>query len=506
MGSFRSSKQGSAAFSHVHMRGSRLGVALGAALLLTLLAATPAFGAGVSVDAGAVLRYDPPATEDNNLTITQGAANDFTVSDSAALTAGVGCAPVPGDANSATCTGATTIRVNVSFGNDTVVINASVPSTIFGRDGNDNLTGGSGPDLIDGHTGNDTINVRGPGPDTVICASNDADVVTSDADDTVSAACRNDNGVDPVATITGGPSGPTNQSTVAFDFVVNETDVQLECSLEPVGTPEAPLPCAPGDPQGPLADGDYTFSVRANDDVSTGVWDTRAFTVDTQAPQVTVTAPGPDPINDSTPTFQLDAPDEPGVSFDCAIDAGAFESCGGNSSASFTTPALANGAHTVTVRGTDPAGNSTVAGPLDFVTEAAADPGGGGPPPPSSPAQPRRIIIESLVLISGRSVKMSRRGIVTINLNCAGTRHCTGRMTITTAEPVNRRARKLTRLGSKRFSIAANHKRNVKVRFSKTKRRLAKRLKRFKAKVVINEVDERGNPRISSRIFILRAR
>ena len=38
------------------------------------------------------------------------------------------------------------------------------------------------------------------------------------------------------------------------------------------------------------------------------------------------------------------------------------------------------------------------------------------------------------------------------------------------------------------------------------RRLLAKRLKRFKAKVVIREVDQRGNARISSRVFILRAR
>ncbi len=79
-------------------------------------------------------------------------------------------------------------------------------------------------------------------------------------------------------------------------------------------------------------------------------------------------------------------------------------------------------------------------------------------------------------------------------------------MRITTAEPVSRKSRKLVTLGSKRFTIAANKKRKVNVRFSKSKRRLAKRLKRFKAKVVISEVDQRGNPRISSRIFILRAR
>ena len=127
-------------------------------------------------------------------------------------------------------------------------------------------------------------------------------------------------------------------------------------------------------------------------------------------------------------------------------------------------------------------------------------------PADSRPLQPRRIIIESLVLISGRAVKMSRKGVVSIGLQCAGSLACKGRMTITTAAPVKRRSRKLERLGSARFSIAANKRKNVKVRFSKSKRSLVKKLKRFKAKVVITEVDHRGNQRISSRVFILRAR
>ena len=110
------------------------------------------------------------------------------------------------------------------------------------------------------------------------------------------------------------------------------------------------------------------------------------------------------------------------------------------------------------------------------------------------------------MLISGKSVKMSKRGTVTISLQCAGKRRCKGRMSITTAEPVSRKRRKLVTLGSKKFTIAPGKKRNVKVRLSKSKRKLARKLKRFKAKVVIREVDQRGNPRISSRVFILRAR
>jgi hypothetical protein len=101
---------------------------------------------------------------------------------------------------------------------------------------------------------------------------------------------------------------------------------------------------------------------------------------------------------------------------------------------------------------------------------------------------------------------MTRKRTVSIRLQCAGTNTCKGRMSISTAEPVKRRSRKLERLGSARFSIAANKAKNVKVRFSKKKARLAKKLKRFKAKVVITEIDKRGNPRVSSRVFILRAR
>src|SRR4026209_1969866 len=120
MGSFRSSRQGSAALSHVHMRGSRLGIALAAALLLTLLAATPALGANVLMD-GTTLRYNAAPGEANTLTITQSGA-EFTVSDSAAVPPGSGCASV--NATSATCSGATLIRVNVGDLDDTVTIDA----------------------------------------------------------------------------------------------------------------------------------------------------------------------------------------------------------------------------------------------------------------------------------------------------------------------------------------------------------------------------------------------
>ena len=123
----------------------------------------------------------------------------------------------------------------------------------------------------------------------------------------------------------------------------------------------------------------------------------------------------------------------------------------------FTTSVLPDGDYVLSVEGTDAAGNSTTT-EAPFKINAVPNGGGIGPPTPAS-VKPQRIIIESLVLISGRAVKMSRRGVVSIGLQCAGTKRCTGRMAITTAEPVKRRSRKLARLGSARFTIAANKRR-----------------------------------------------
>jgi hypothetical protein len=220
------------------------------------------------------------------------------------------------------------------------------------------------------------------------------------------------------------------------------------------------------------------------------------FVVDTTAPQVSITGPTVSPS--AQPIFEFGSNDI--STFECAVDQDGFAPC----TSPHATRALANGAHVFFVRGTDRAGNqSTTEFPFTVQITSGGGSGGGIP---AAPLQPRRIIIESLVLISGRTVKMSRKGQVTIGLQCAGSKTCTGRMTITTAEPVKRRSKKLERLGSTRFRIAASKRKNVKVRLSKSKRRLAKRLKRFKAKVVIREVDQRGNARVSSRVFVLRAR
>ncbi len=518
MGSFRSSRQGSAALSHVHMRGSRLGIALAAALLLTLLAATPAMGANVLMD-GTTLRYNAAPGEANTLTITQSGA-EFAVSDGVPVTPGAGCASV--DATSATCSGATLIRVNVGDLDDTVTIDAPTPSEIFGQTGNDILTGGAGNDTIDGKEGDDTL-TGGDGTDSVFGKDGDdlielRDFATDSSDcglgddtaffdpgDAIRNCEHRDDGLPPDTSITSGPPAFITDPSQAVSFT-SEPGATFECDITGPGLDSAPHSCQSPETLDLPADGHYTFTVAAIDEF--GRKDPSpapsTFTLDRAAPEVIVTRVGPS--DTSTAHFQLDAIDASAVTFECAVE----KASGGGTpspqpcSSIFTTDPLADGEYVLFVTGTDAVGHSTTS---DVPFKIEAVPGGGGVGPPTPPAaKPSRIVIESLVLIAANPVKMSRRGLVRIRLTCAGTISCKGRMQITTAQPVRRKSRKLVTLGSKHFSIGANKKRTIKVRFSKSKRRLARRLKRFKAKVVIHEIDRRGNPRISSRVFILRAR
>ncbi len=104
-----------------------------------------------------------------------------------------------------------------------------------------------------------------------------------------------------------------------------------------------------------LADGPHTFTVRATD--AAGLTDptpaTRSFTVDTAAPNTAIDEGPNGTTPQTTPQFTFFS-NEPGSTFECRVDAGAFETC--------TTPrmlaALADGEHTFSVRAIDAAGNT----------------------------------------------------------------------------------------------------------------------------------------------------
>jgi Bacterial Ig-like domain len=154
----------------------------------------------------------------------------------------------------------------------------------------------------------------------------------------------------PETTIDSGPSGPTNDQTPTFDFSADQPGSTFECRVDR-GTWTS---CSSGHTTTALTDGDHTFEVRAIDPAgntdSTAAQ--RAFVVETAPPETTIDSGPSGATNDPTPAFDFSS-DEPGTTFECRVDGGAWASC----SSGYTTPALTDGAHTVEVRAIDQAGN-----------------------------------------------------------------------------------------------------------------------------------------------------
>jgi hypothetical protein len=160
----------------------------------------------------------------------------------------------------------------------------------------------------------------------------------------------------PDTTIGSGPSGTTGSTTASLLFSSTEPGSTFECRLD--GSTWAP--CASPQDYSALADGSHTFEVRAAD--ATGNVDltpaARTWTVDTAPPpdttppDTTITAAPPASTQATAASFSFSAT-EPGSSFECRLDGGAWAAC----SSPKEHAGLAVGPHTFDVRGADVAGN-----------------------------------------------------------------------------------------------------------------------------------------------------
>jgi hypothetical protein len=159
----------------------------------------------------------------------------------------------------------------------------------------------------------------------------------------------------PDTTITSGPGDPTTSTSASLAFTSSESGSTFECKLD--AGPYAA--CTSPKSYSGLAAGQHTFSVRATD--AAGNTDaspaTRTWTIgtasDTTPPDTTISAGPGGPTNDTTPTFAFTS-SEAGSTFACRVDGGAYAAC----ASPWTTAALADGSHTVSVRATDAAGNT----------------------------------------------------------------------------------------------------------------------------------------------------
>jgi hypothetical protein len=154
----------------------------------------------------------------------------------------------------------------------------------------------------------------------------------------------------PVVTITSGPTGATSDATPTFGFSVDDATATATCWVDG----GAPASCTSPYTTATLADGPHTLHVRATDGAGNQGDASRAFSVDTVAPGVTITS-GPAGVTaDSTPTFTFASPDA-GATFACRVDGGAWGAC----TSPHTTAALADGDHAFEVQATDAAGNTS---------------------------------------------------------------------------------------------------------------------------------------------------
>ena len=178
--------------------------------------------------------------------------------------------------------------------------------------------------------------------------------------------------------------GLTNASTVPLTFTADPDVSSTTCSVDAT----TPLACASGwsGVGATSPDGSYSYVVRATDDVGNQTTQTATFVLDRTAPSVLLTkgpAEGETVVAD-TVTFTFSHLDAHRGSNVCRLDAGAWFDCPADSDIPLT--ALANGAHSFTVRAIDLASNQSTVTRSFSVSLPAAPPLGAAPTTEPVPA------------------------------------------------------------------------------------------------------------------------
>jgi hypothetical protein len=156
----------------------------------------------------------------------------------------------------------------------------------------------------------------------------------------------------PVISLTTKPTNPTNTTNPSFTFSSNKAGTTYQCALDGA----ALAPCTAPQSYTALPDGPHTFQVQGTDPAGNSGAASYAFTIDTRALVVGITAGPPARSNNANPSFTF-AATKAGTTYQCALDGAALAPC----SSPQAYIGLADGAHTLTVQGTDLAGNSSVA-------------------------------------------------------------------------------------------------------------------------------------------------
>ena len=156
------------------------------------------------------------------------------------------------------------------------------------------------------------------------------------------------------------PLDLTNAKSASFTYHSTEENSTFECSLTSVNGGAFASCSSQGASYTDLADGNYTFQVRAIDQAGNpSIPASFAWMVDTTAPVTTIeSAPG-DPTRSNTATFTFHGDALGGDSFLCQLDDQPATEC---SSGTVTYHGLGEGLHTFKVTAKDAAGNTDADG------------------------------------------------------------------------------------------------------------------------------------------------
>jgi hypothetical protein len=161
-------------------------------------------------------------------------------------------------------------------------------------------------------------------------------------------------GTPPETTIDSSPAAITESRDATFTFSASELNSTFECSLDGVSF----APCTSPAEYAGLTAGSHTFAVRATDLASNQDPTPASFTwtvvppPDSTPPETAFTS-GPASPTESTDAIFIFIANEPGSTFECALDGPSFNAC----ISLVIYAGLSVGEHTFAVRATDPAGN-----------------------------------------------------------------------------------------------------------------------------------------------------
>jgi Domain of unknown function (DUF1929) len=296
----------------------------------------------------------------------------------------------------------------------------------------------------------------------------------------------------PDTVIDSGPPPETQSPAATFHFHATEQGSALRCKLDG----GASAPCASPWPLSGLAAGSHTFEVTAIDaggnadpTPATHTWIVNPAAPDTTPPETTITY-GPMSTTANTARFEFSS-SEPGGSFSCRLDGGAWGPCFSPTDYS----GLGVAAHTFSVRAADPAGNVDPS-PALWSWEVL--------PAATALAEPPAALSITDSTPPAVNLRMKRkRGRVVLEVDClteACTATASGRIVVSGAA-------RAFKLRPDSAQITKGGRAKLQLRFpkkvSRTVRRALRRRQKVRVRIAVTARDFAGNATTARRSFRL---